>query len=130
MIGSGGYPTIEDKEQGQEERRLLAGLVMPGEESSGRIRDADLPTLGTASLGDKFAQWTYGVFPDGQRVAFDADWVFPDGTNHQTSVEVMANGAIPPDGFAAEPIAAVWKNAPGIYKNGSSYESVGNAFDA
>ena len=47
-----------------------------------------------------------GVYAEGQRVVFDSDWVFPCGTGHLASVEVLSDGAILPDGFAAEPIAA------------------------
>lgn len=53
-----------------------------------------------------FPHWRHGVYEDGQRVGFADDWVFPFGTNHLSSVEVMSWGEILPNGFATTPIAA------------------------
>ena len=38
--------------------------------------------------------WRRGGFNDGHIVTFDNDWCFPYGTNHLTSVEAWASGAV------------------------------------
>ena len=72
------------------------------------------PRPAVASVGDSgsqdlqphtFPHWRHGVYEDGQRVGFDEDWVFPFGTSHLSSVEVMSWGEILPNGFATTPIA-------------------------
>ena len=40
--------------------------------------------------------WRRGAYNDGQVLMFDEDWCFPYGTNHLTSVEVWASGAVYP----------------------------------
>src|SRR5574344_455322 len=106
------FTTLEEKEelralqsQEQSELRSLAGLLVPQEDQ--QLGDETLSNLlGALSGSQTIPHWAHGVYEDGQRVSFDSDWVFPYGTGHLGSVEVMSGGAILPDGFAAEPIAA------------------------
>ncbi len=49
--------------------------------------------------------WRRGGYDDGQVLAFDTDWCFPYGTNHLTSVEVWASGAVYPSEKNPTPIA-------------------------
>src|SRR5574344_910953 len=106
------FTTLEEKEelralqsQEQNELQVLAGLLVPQEDQL--PCGETLPNLlGSVAESKTFPHWAQGVYADGQRVVFDSDWVFPCGTGHLASVEVLSDGAILPDGFAAEPIAA------------------------
>ena len=49
--------------------------------------------------------WRRGAYNDGQVLTFDEDWCFPYGTNHLTSVEVWASGAVYASMKAPSPIA-------------------------
>ena len=51
--------------------------------------------------------WRRGAYNDGQILTFDEDWCFPYGTNHLTSVEVWASGAMYPSMKNPTPIASL-----------------------
>ena len=51
--------------------------------------------------------WRRGAYNDGQVLTFDEDWCFPYGTNHLTSVEVWASGAVYPSMKNPTPIASL-----------------------
>lgn len=108
-----GYPTNEDKEEyrqlqqrQQQELRALGGVLRPtgspqtvsgtGSQRQSRV-DATPRTV---------PHWAHGVYLDGERIDFGDGWVFPHGTNHLSSVEVMPWGDVLPDGFADSPIAS------------------------
>lgn len=129
-----GTPTQEDKEdaiereQGEAQTNAMFGAmliggdygVMPRGSFDGDMTNSSpamlpVPRPVVASVGDSglqdcqlhsFPHWRHGVYEDGQRVCFDEDWVFPFGTNHLSSVEVMSWGEILPNGFSTTPIAA------------------------
>ena len=47
-----------------------------------------------------------GLYEEGARIVFPDGWVFPFGSNHLASVEVMAWGEVFPDGFSRSQVAA------------------------
>ena len=104
MTNSGAYPTREDKERSRRahaeadaELNLMGGLLVSG---------AAQPPLLDLSSALTVSAWKYGVYEDGVRVDFPGGWVFPFGTNHLASVEVMSWGEILPDGYSYSQIAS------------------------
>ena len=51
--------------------------------------------------------WRRGAYNNGQILTFDEDWCFPYGTNHLTSVEVWASGAVYPSMKNPTPIVGL-----------------------
>ena len=104
MTNSGAYPTREDKERSRcaqaeadAELSLMGGLLVSG---------AAQPPLLDLSSALTVPAWKYGVYEDGVRVDFPGGWVFPFGTNHLASVEVMSWGEILPNGYSYSQIAS------------------------
>jgi hypothetical protein len=104
MTNSGAYPTREDKERSRcahaeadAELSLMGGLLVSG---------AAQPSLLDLSSALTVPAWKYGVYEDGVRVDFSGGWVFPFGTNHLASVEVMSWGEILPNGYSYSQIAS------------------------
>ena len=52
--------------------------------------------------------WRRGAMSNGHVVAFDDDWRFPYGTNHLSSVEIWASGAVYPSLKDPNPIAELF----------------------
>ena len=104
MGGSGSYPTREEKEQNRAlqaeiaaERAALASLMLAGgtpRQQSGYGPMQSIPS------------WEHGLYEEGARIVFPDGWVFPFGSNHLASVEVMAWGEVFPDGFSRSQVAA------------------------
>lgn len=49
--------------------------------------------------------WRRGAYDDGEILCFEDDWCFPYGSNHLSSVEVWASGAVYPSEKCPTPIA-------------------------
>ena len=104
MGGSGSYPTREEKEQNRAlqaeiaaERAAIASLMLAGgtpRQQSGYGPMQSIPS------------WEHGLYEEGARIVFPDGWVFPFGSNHLASVEVMAWGEVFPDGFSRSQVAA------------------------
>ena len=104
MGGSGSYPTRDEKEQNRAlqaeiaaERAAIASLMLAGgtpRQQSGYGPMQSIPS------------WEHGIYEDGARIVFPDGWVFPFGSNHLASVEVMAWGEVFPDGFSRSQVAA------------------------
>ena len=104
MGGSGSYPTRDEKEQNRAlqaeiaaERAAIASLMLAGgtpRQQSGYGPMQSIPS------------WEHGIYEDGARIVFPDGWVFPFGSNHLASVEVMPWGAVFPDGFSRSQVAA------------------------
>ena len=104
MGGSGSYPTRDEKEQNRAlqaeiaaERAAIASLMLAGgtpRQQSGYGPMQSIPS------------WEHGIYEDGARIVFSDGWVFPFGSNHLASVEVMPWGAVFPDGFSRSQVAA------------------------
>ena len=105
MTISGSYRTQEEKEQmraAQSEvaasRAILGGLLVAAD--APRMLRGDIPMQSVPA-------WEHGVYEDGVRIAFPEGWVFPHGSNHLSSVEVMAWGEILSDGYSENAIASL-----------------------
>ena len=105
MTISGSYRTQEEKEQmraAQSEvaasRAVLGGLLVAAD--APRMLRGDIPMQSVPA-------WEHGVYEDGVRIAFPEGWVFPHGSNHLSSVEVMAWGEILSDGYSENAIASL-----------------------
>ncbi len=104
MGGSGSYPTRDEKEQNRAlqteiaaKRAAIASLMLAGgtpRQQSGYGPMQSIPS------------WEHGIYEDGARIVFPDGWVFPFGSNHLASVEVMPWGAVFPDGFSRSQVAA------------------------
>ena len=104
MGGGGSYPTRDEKEQNRAlqteiaaERAAIASLMLAGgtpRQQSGYGPMQSIPS------------WERGIYEDGARIVFPDGWVFPFGSNHLASVEVMAWGEVFPDGFSRSQVAA------------------------
>ena len=104
MGGSGSYPTRDEKEQNRAlqaeiaaERAAIASLMLAGgtpRQQSGYGPMQSIPS------------WEHGIYEDGARIVFPDGWVYPFGSNHLASVEVMPWGAVFPDGFSRSQVAA------------------------
>ena len=105
MTISGSYRTQEEKEQiraAQSEvaasRAVLGGLLVA----------ADAPRMLRGDIQmQSVPAWEHGVYEDGVRIVFPEGWVFPHGSNHLSSVEVMAWGEILSDGYSENAIASL-----------------------
>ena len=108
-----GFPTNEQKrasqniqQEEQEEQQELGELLM----CAVNLRSpaiAEVQNQSSELPRYSIPHWRQGVYEDGQRVLFDDDWVFPYGTNHLDSVELMSWGDITPDGFSSTVIASL-----------------------
>ena len=105
MTISGSYRTQEEKEQmraAQSEvaasRAVLGGLLVAAD--APRMLRGDIPMQSVPA-------WEHGVYEDAVRIVFPEGWVFPHGSNHLSSVEVMAWGEILPDGYSENAIASL-----------------------
>ena len=105
MTVSGSYRTQEEKEQmraAQSEvaasRAVLGGLLVAAD--APRMLRGDIPMQSVLA-------WEHGVYEDGVRIVFPEGWVFPHGSNHLSSVEVMAWGEILSDGYSENAIASL-----------------------
>ena len=105
MTVSGSYRTQEEKEQmraAQSEiaasRAVLGGLLVAAD--APRMLRSDGPM-------QSIPAWEHGVYEEGVRIAFPEGWVFPHGSNHLSSAEVMAWGEILPDGYSENAIASL-----------------------
>jgi hypothetical protein len=108
------YPDQEEKEnlrrlqaQHQQELYALGDILLSQDSLTSSVRTQPLSQAPVAAALQTIPHWECGVFHDGECIDFEDDWVFPYGTNHLTSVEVMAWGEILPDSFSETPIAAL-----------------------
>ena len=104
MGGSGSYPTRDEKEQNRAlqaeiaaERAAIASLMLAGGTPRQQSGYGPMQTI---------PSWEHGIYEDGARIVFPDGWVFPFGSNHLASVEVMPWGAVSPDGFSRSQVAA------------------------
>ena len=104
MGGSGSYPMRDEKEQNRAlqteiaaERAAIASLMLAGGTPRQQSGYGPMQTI---------PSWEHGIYEDGARIVFPDGWVFPFGSNHLASVEVMPWGAVSPDGFSRSQVAA------------------------
>ena len=107
MVRSG-VVTQEDKE---EYRGAVASEVAEREGISKiilHIDNAETPRSVPSEMSwNDVEHWSEGAYMDGIRVDFAPDWTFPHGSNHLSSVEVMAWGEILPDNRSSTRIASL-----------------------
>ena len=104
MGGSGSYPTRDEKEQNRAlqteiaaKRAAIASLMLAGGTPRQQSGYGPMQTI---------PSWEHGIYEDGARIVFPDGWVFPFGSNHLASVEVMPWGVVSPDGFSRSQVAA------------------------
>ena len=104
MGSSGSPPTCEEKEQNRAlqveiaaERTAIGRLLLAGDSPRQLRGDGQMQSI---------SSWEHGVYEEGARIVFPDGWVFPFGSNHLASVEVMAWGEVLPDSRSHEQIAA------------------------
>ena len=115
-----GAVTQEDKEEYRaamapilEERAAIARILLPSDgdlpraDSSLAEMNADPPRSAPETTWQSFSHWSHGVYMGGERVDFAPGWVFPYGSNHLSSVEVMAWGEILSNSRSLTPIASL-----------------------
>ena len=78
-------------------RAVLGGLLVAAD--APRMLRCDIPM-------QSIPAWEHGVYEEGVRIAFPEGWVFPHGSNHLSSVEVMAWGE---GGSFTWPIPVTWR---------------------
>ena len=127
-----GVVTQDDKEEYRDamsavtaERAAMGNVLLPSdgfESSAVAAKVLETPrTVPQEMQWLTFAHWAHGVFMCGERVDFAEGWLLPFGTNHLSSVEVMAWGEILPDSRSRAPIASLGRRVshlPGV----SSFE--------
>ena len=115
-----GAVTQEDKEEYRaamapilEERAAIARILLPSDgdlpraDSSLAEMNADPPRSAPETTWQSFDCWNHGIYMGGERVDFEPGWVFPYGSNHLSSVEVMAWGEILANSRSLAPIASL-----------------------
>ena len=120
MIREGSI-TQEDKEEYRaamapilEERAAIARILLPPdgdlssvESSLAAGMNAEPPRSAPEPTWQTFGYWNHGIYTGGERVDFAPGWVFPYGSNHLSSVEVMAWGEILSNSRSLAPIASL-----------------------
>ena len=101
------HKTREEKEREREalaerdrERAVLGAMIAPRFPPPVRSAQQEWTSV---------PHWGRGIYEGAISVSFPGGWVFPFGTNHLSSVEVMSCGAVVPDG--ATLVSAAGRNA-------------------
>ena len=92
---------LQVKAEQAEERRLCGEILVggiPSRREQTQPRSSGMHTV---------SRWQHGVYEEGEEIKFEGDWIFPYGTNHLSSVEVMAWGDVLPDGFSRDKVATL-----------------------
>ena len=102
---TGGSPPMRDE---KERTRAIQAEIAAERAAIGRLLLAgDSPRqLRDDGQMQSISSWEHGVYEEGARIVFPDGWVFPFGSNHLASVEVMAWGEVLPDSRSHEQIAA------------------------
>ncbi|MCR5838546.1 MAG: hypothetical protein K6G94_02795 [Kiritimatiellae bacterium] len=102
---TGGSPPMRDE---KERTRAIQAEIAAERAAIGRLLLAgDSPRqLRDDGQMQSISSWEHGVYEEGACIVFPDGWVFPFGSNHLASVEVMAWGEVLPDSRSHEQIAA------------------------